>query len=211
MPTVRKPSPALDSAWAMPATSWSEALERYITFLQVPTWRESVKRGGEEKAACLSATDANALRDKMLLALGRASDGRLLAARPSSKHLSEFWSRRERSTPRSERCPSSLQVHFQRAFLLNAGGYSCAYCHRTAWGVFEEQCQGESPRTLRFEVDHYTTRGRLADRDGFDPKNLVAACRSCNVIKGEMPASRFLSELASLANSTQQIHKKIAR
>jgi 5-methylcytosine-specific restriction endonuclease McrA len=203
MGMIRKKTVGPDPTWAVPAPSWTQALDRYTKFLQVPTWRAGVKRGGQEKAACLSPTEAVLLRDQMLTALGRVSSGRLLVAKPSSRDLKELWRRRGRNTPRSERCPSKLQVHFQRAFLLNTGGYTCAYCHRTAWGVFAEKCEAELPRTLRFEVDHHTTRGRLADPEVFDPKNLVAACRSCNVIKGEMSVQRFLAELDSLGSALQ--------
>lgn len=205
MGIVRTSTIAPDPAWGVPASNWTEVLDRYTTLLQVPTWRASVKRGGEEKAPCLSVHEAGLLRNQMRTALARVSDGKLLTAKPSSKDLEELWGRRGRSIPRSARCPSKLQVHFQRAFLLDAAGYTCAYCHRTAWGVFEEKCEGELPRTLRFEVDHHTTRGRLTDRDRFDPENLVAACRSCNVIKGEMPVNRFLAELASLSGSAQHV------
>ena len=204
MGTIRRATAIPDPALGVPAAKWTDALDRYTTFLQVPTWRASVKRGGEEKTPHLSANEAELLRNQMLAALSRVSGGRLLTGKPSSEDLKELWRRRGRGTPRSERCPSKLQVHFQRAFLLNAAGYTCTYCHRTAWGVFEEKCEGELPRTLRFEVDHQTTRGRLADPNRFDPENLVAACRSCNVVKGEMPVSRFLSELKSLGGSVQR-------
>ena len=192
-----------DPGWGVPASNWTEVLDRYTTFLQVPTWRASVKRSGEEKPSCLSSNEARLLRSHMLAVLGRLG-GHRLTARPSSDDLQDLWGRRGRSTPRSERCPSKLQVHFQRAFLLNAAGYRCPYCHRTAWGVYAEKCETESPRTLRFEVDHQITRQRLKERDRFDPKNLVAACRTCNVIKAEMPMERFLHELASLSRAVQE-------
>jgi 5-methylcytosine-specific restriction endonuclease McrA len=65
--------------------------------------------------------------------------------------------------------------------------------------VYGEVAEGEPRRTLRFEVDHRTTRRRLAHPEVFDPKNLVVACRSCNTIKAELPERRFTSELESLA------------
>jgi hypothetical protein len=77
------------------------------------------------------------------------------------------------------------------------------YCGRTAWGVYAEASTGGKRRTLRFEVDHRTTRRRLADPKQFDAANLVAACRSCNVIKGEMSEVAFRQELASLAAAVQ--------
>src|SRR5688500_11677917 len=130
-----------DPRWAVPASIWAEVLDRYTTFLQVPTWRASVKRGGEEKVACLSAREAGLLRSQMRAVLARLA-GRRLTVPPSCDDLEKLWCRRGRSTPRAERCPSKLQVHFQRAFLLNAAGYQCQYCHRSAWGVYAEHCEG---------------------------------------------------------------------
>jgi hypothetical protein len=190
-----------DPAWATPAPSWREVIERYTTFLQVPTWRASVKRGGEEKATCLSASEAEGLKEQMLRALERAGDAERTKAKSSPDDLAELWRQRGRMTPRSKRCPSKLQAHFQRAFLLDASGYACPYCRRTAWGVYAEECGRAPRRTLRFEVDHRITRRRLTDPDQFDAKNLVAACRSCNVIKAEMLEDSFLLELASLSRA----------
>jgi 5-methylcytosine-specific restriction endonuclease McrA len=117
------------------------------------------------------------------------------------RDLTDLWALQGRQTSRADRCPTSLQTHFQRAFLLNDQGYSCAYCGRTAWGVYAEGTNTER-RTLRFEVDHRTAR-RLSPQK-FDPDNLVAACRSCNVIKGEMPESALRDELRSLAAAVRR-------
>ena len=193
-----------DPAWATPAATWREAIEKYTVFLQVPTWRASVKPGGEEKATCLSASDAEDLRDQMQRAMARVGGAERWNARSSLDDLAELWHRRGRSHPRAERCPSKLQTHFQRAFLLNASGYACPYCRRTAWGVYAEECGSAPRRTLRFEVDHRITRRRLTDPDRFDPKNLVAACRSCNVIKAEMREDSFLLELACLSRAVHE-------
>jgi len=38
-------------------------------------------------------------------------------------------------------------------------------------------------------------------------KNLVVACRSCNVLKGSMPFNRFLAELESLRASVSANRK----
>jgi len=186
-----------DPAWSVPAPCWSEAIARYTVFLRIPSWRASVRRSSHE--AGLSSAASASLRQQMMAALARAGGERLPASKPLSRHLTILWNRRGRTMPRAERCPMKLQVHFQRAFVLNAGGYACAYCGRTAWEVYEEHYDDESPRTLRFEVDHHITRGRLPDPSRFDPKNLVVACRSCNVIKGEMTVRRFRIELESLA------------
>lgn len=201
MPRRQLNSVAPDPAWATPACTWSEAINRYALFLQVPTWRASVKRDGHDKAPCWEADEADRLRDGMLAVLARCAGGHHLVSPPERQHLIDLWVRQGRSTPRGERCPTKLQTHFQRAFLLNAAGYRCAYCGRTAWGVYEEACASRTPRTLRFEVDHFVTKQRLHDRRRFDPANLALACRSCNVIKAEMPVEQFLCELRSIGHA----------
>src|SRR5439155_758778 len=82
------------------------------------------------------------------------------------------------------------------AILLNCDRYTCAYCSRSAWHAHEEL-----GATLRFELDHRRAKSRLHRRDDFDLRNMRTACRSCNVIKGQMEASRFLRELRSLARA----------
>lgn len=194
-----------DSAWNAPANTWGEAIDRYVAFLQVPTWRASVKRDGSDRAPCLSREQGELLGGRMRSVLRRLRGARAVDSAPSRRDLSYLWSLQGRQIARSERCPSALQVHFQRAFLLNAAGYTCLYCGRTAWGVYAEDTGLPERRTLRFEVDHRITRRRLRDPKRFDPENLVVACRSCNAIKGEMPEDAFRRELASLATAVLQI------
>jgi 5-methylcytosine-specific restriction endonuclease McrA len=192
---------APDPAWATPAENWLEVLERYATLLQVPAWRASVKQDGTEKKECLTGQEARELQRQMEHVLTRLLGSAHLSAKPSLRDLERLWRLRGRTLPRAERCPTRLQVHFQRAALLDAAGYACPYCRRTAWGVYSEDSEHEPRRTLRFEVDHRETRRRLKAPDTFDPKNLVAACRSCNVIKAEMSERRFRAELRSLSRS----------
>jgi 5-methylcytosine-specific restriction endonuclease McrA len=194
---------APDSGWQQPARTWGESIQRYVIFRQVPTWRASVKSDGSDRSPCLTASEAQALGAKMHRVLARLSPrlGKPIADNaPTAEDLTELWKRRTES--RRDRCSIDLNRHFQRAFLLNAGGYACYYCGRTAWGVYAEEVDGNR-RTLRFEIDHRTTRRRLSDRERFDPGNLVAACRSCNVIKGEMLEEQLRAELSSLAAAVQ--------
>ena len=84
--------------------------------------------------------------------------------------------------------------------MLNRDGYTCVYCRRTAWDVYREL-----GATLRFELDHRTAKSRLGNaRDDFVPKNVVTACRSCNVIKGQMTPDHFRRELQSLASAVRE-------
>lgn len=93
------------------------------------------------------------------------------------------------------KCPEWLQ-DFRKAVVLNAAGYTCAYCGRTAWDIFKRE-----KRTLRFEMDHRTAKAVIADCNDFDMANIVAACRSCNVMKGQMTEAVFRKELESLARA----------
>lgn len=202
MKTVSVSPVVPDPAWGLPAKTWVDVIDRYVLFVQVATWRASVKRDGSERAPCLSAAAADSLRTRMRGVVERLADRRgvalkrLDAVRDDLLELSGFAGRH---IPRAERCPAKLHWHFQRAYLFNDQGYRCRYCGRSAWEVYEEGTGNEARRTLRFEIDHRITRRRLDDPHRFDPDNLVAACRSCNTIKAEMPEERFLQELASLA------------
>jgi hypothetical protein len=59
----------------------------------------------------------------------------------------------------------------------------------------------EQGRTLCFELDHREAKARLDCRDDFDVLNIVTACRSCNVLKGQMDVERFRAEVQSLAKA----------
>lgn len=86
--------------------------------------------------------------------------------------------------------------HLWRAILLNRDRYSCPYCGRTAWDANKQL-----GAILRFELDHRRAKSRLKVRDDFDLRNIRIACRSCNVIKGQMGRARFLRELRSLSSA----------
>jgi 5-methylcytosine-specific restriction endonuclease McrA len=91
------------------------------------------------------------------------------------------------------RSPVWLQ-HLWRALLLNSARYRCAYCGRDALSTHHEL-----GATLRFELDHVRARSRLKNPNDFALGNTAVACRSCNVIKGQMPPAQFKKELKSLA------------
>ena len=196
---------SLGPAWQDPASTWFETIERYMTFIQIPGWRaRAPHQDGREPKACSTPSEASRLRDEMLRvvqthAVRRAKEpAECCATREDLRDLLAYVGRH---ITRDERCSREVHRHLQRAFLLNEQGYACVYCGRTAWGTFAEDTGRESRRTLRFEVDHKTTRRRLPDRDLFDPQNLVIACRSCNTIKAELTPERFEIELRSLARA----------
>jgi 5-methylcytosine-specific restriction endonuclease McrA len=94
--------------------------------------------------------------------------------------------------------PEWLQ-HLWRAILLNRDCYTCRHCGRTAWAAHREL-----GATLRFELDHKRPRYRLSKHDDFDLRNIITACRSCNVIKGQMGMNVFLRELRSLGRAVRR-------
>lgn len=196
---------APSSDWQTPAATWAEIVNRYVTFIQVPAWRVTVKGDGSEKPGCRSPEDAQQISALMLRTVDRSFPHH--QTRPVTlRALARVARRQGRDVPRDRRCPTAVGSHLQRALLLNFAGYTCAYCGRTAWGVYAERVRKEPPRTLRFELDHRITRRRLANPEAFDAKNLVVACRSCNTIKGEMEVGRFFCELESLAAAVMSRH-----
>src|SRR5690606_31706419 len=145
-PTIRP-----NVTWETPASTWTDVIDRYVSFLQVPTWRASVKRDGSERAACLSPEQAESLGQRMRKVIDRLALRRgqsVTRGIPSRRDLDDLWNLQGREVARAERCPTNLQAHFQRALLLNEAGYACVYCGRTAWGVLAEQTHA-APRTLR--------------------------------------------------------------
>lgn len=162
---------------------------------------------GSEKRACFSVSEASVLGEQMMSTLDRVlprRSGAALSSKATIGDLKELAGQQGRHIPRDRRCSTKIGLHLLRAFLFNAAAYSCLYCGRTAWDVYSEDTGTEPRRTLRFEIDHRTTRRRLGDPDLFDPANLVVACRSCNTIKGELPEARFRRELESLASAVHR-------
>lgn len=148
------------AAWQVPAATWLEIISRYVTFIQIPTWRASIKRDGSEKRACLSEVEATVLGKQMAEAVDRllpkSRSG--VDRRAKKADLRRLLERQGRHVAREQRCAKRVGSHLLRAFLLNRAGYSCLYCERTAWNVYYEEAGSEPPRTLRFEIDHRTTR-----------------------------------------------------
>lgn len=194
--------------WGRPARNWLDVVERYITYVQVPAWRvNAFTKTGTDTRPCMPAGEAEVLRGRMLQVVGaiaRRSSTSVGECVASAEHLVELLQFQGRHVVKGDRCPKDVLDRLQRAFLLNAAGYTCTYCGRTAWGVWGEKSGTEPPRTLRFEIDHRTPRRKIAS--GSHANNLVVACRSCNTIKGEMTEERFFAELQSL---TAAVHRKV--
>lgn len=194
---VMKTTP--NPGWAQPAKAWTEIVDRYAAYLAVPTWRAKAwTDDGKPTADHVPAAEAAALRTRLLSVVvplvgrGDLTDAPEGAEEDAIRQLDKLQQAAKRRTD----MPKEVVREVWRALLLNRDGYTCQYCRRTAWGVLAESNQ---ERTLRFELDHKLPKPPAAAADEFAAGNLVAACRSCIAVKGQMDESRFRREIESLA------------
>jgi 5-methylcytosine-specific restriction endonuclease McrA len=185
-----------DLSLGKPAASWDEVISRYTSYLQVRTWRGRTHRSdGTEIQDCIGPEAAARLRDKLLAKVESIAIRGTLPYPVLQPMIDALLKTASQTSRRLDECPKWLW-HLWRAVILNRDGYRCHYCERSAWETY-----AELGRTLRFELDHRTAKARLVQRNDFDLNNIVAACRSCNVIKGQMEEKAFLLELKSLAKA----------
>ena len=85
---------------------------------------------------------------------------------------------------------------FWEAVILTKAGFRCEYCGRNAFDVFKERRRRSA---LRMVVDHCEPVRR--NQGGYVFMNCVAACWSCNHLKGGMPRFLFEEELKSLTRA----------
>jgi len=155
-------------------------------------------RDGSEARECITIKQTTRLEASLLAAVVPLIDSGALVRTVSAPDIRHIAARLNYSGRRFDQCPRCLW-HLWRAVIFNRDGYACRYCGRSTWEV--EATQG---RGLRFELDHSTARARLGegeDCDDFDEGNIVTACRSCNVLKGQMDNARFEVELRSLSQA----------
>ena len=156
-------------------------------------------RDGSKARECITIKQATRLEASLLAAVLPLIDSGVLARTVAALDIKHIAARLNYSGRRFDQCPPRLW-HLWRAVIFNRDGYTCRYCGRSTWEV--EATQG---RGLRFELDHSTPRARLGeDCDDFDGENIVTACRSCNVLKGQMDNTRFEVELRSLAEAVSR-------
>jgi 5-methylcytosine-specific restriction endonuclease McrA len=186
--------------WNQSATNWPELIERYTAYLATPRWRGKVlTSAGADAQDCITSTQAARLQASLLALVAPLIDSGVVARTVVAPEIRRIATSLNYSGRRFDECPKRLW-HLWRAVIFNRDGYTCRYCGRSTWEV--EAAQG---RGLRFELDHATPRARLSmDCDDFDEENIVTACRSCNVLKGQMDSSRFEVELRSLAQAVKR-------
>jgi hypothetical protein len=185
--------------WRKTATTWAGVIARYIEYRQMKTWRGRTHGpDGRELPDHLDGRSATKLEAKLRREIDDAVKAKHLPPKPHPWRdggFSAFLKSKGVAGRPARKCPTWIQ-QIRKAVVLNRDRYTCRYCGRTAWGVFEEE-----GRTLRFEMDHGTARARIPNCDDFDLTNIFAACRSCNVIKGQMEEQPFRRELRSLARA----------
>ena len=185
-----------DLTWGKPAASWQEVIARYTSYLQIKTWRWRTHRfDGTKIQDCIGPEASARLRNKLLAKVESITIRGTFPYPVLQPMIDALLKTASQSSRRLDESPKWLW-HLWRALILNRDGYRCRYCKRTAWDTY-----AELGRTLRFELDHRTAKARLAQRNDFDLNNIVAACRSCNVIKGQMEEKAFFLELGSLAKA----------
>jgi hypothetical protein len=191
--------------WYSPATTWPELIDRYAEYLQKPRWRgKTTNADGTATADSLTPQQAGRVRERLLALVRSLLQSGTLTATANPADIRIVLKEVGYSGRRFDRCPKSVW-HLWRAVVFNRDRYTCVHCGRATWEV-----QAEQGRGLRFELDHKTPRARLGDAcDDFDAANIITACRSCNVLKGQMAADRFEAELESLAKAV--LRKKAAQ
>jgi len=189
-----------DAAWSKSTDDWTEFVTRYCHFRRVKSWRGKERDAdGRVRRNRLKKVRAQRLAARLNAHIATLRESGILPGRVSlvtDASMSRLLDYAGANRTDFDSVPGWLQ-DFWRAFVLNRDGYTCHYCRRTAWEAHSEL--GAVPR---FEHDHTRAKARLGvRRNDFSLKNIVLACRSCNVIKGQMTLRQFKRELASLARS----------
>ncbi len=195
-----------DPLWYYPSTSWDVVLERYLHFRRVKAWRGRTHNSeGTATRNRWTSAEVKTVRRALVLKVENLVARKLLPktaypiAQSTINSLLTHIGQRRRLF---HKAPIWLQ-HLWRALIFNRDRYTCAYCGRTAWGAHREL-----GATLRFELDHRRAKAKLGSkRDDFDIRNIVTACRSCNVLKGQMGFSQFQKEILSLLSAVAKNRK----
>lgn len=194
-----------DPAWSAPASTWDDVVSRYVRSRRVKAWRGRT-HGADGTLNPSRITAAQGMRLWRLLAnrIPSLITQRMLSTLPNRLRQKNVDLLVSRFAPHRDfaKSPEWLQ-HLWRAILLNRDCYTCRYCRRTAWDAHREL-----GAILRFELDHKRPRYRLSKHHDFDLRNIVTACRSCNVIKGQMRVTLFLRELRSLGRAVRRIQHR---
>ena len=81
--------------------------------------------------------------------------------------------------------------------ILKRDGFRCQYCGLDGSSSFEN--------SLVMSVDFIIPRARKGKKD---PRNLVAACRPCNLVKGRHSFSNFEEAKEYVLKRREELHKE---
>ena len=203
---------------ALPA-SWTEAIARYLEFRSWPSWRgrdfvdgkpapdhlepEQCAKLEKQLSRWVHAACAEGLLPESLRGIEQRHIDELVTKFGEDPRSSSGWMpdpRRGLAEPDGQ--PNGKGVkrkgkgiwreHLFRLIVLDRGDYTCEYCGRNAGAVHKAE-----KRTLRLEIDHRDARSKSGL--GWSLANITVACRSCNVMMGQLDRERFIAELRSLA------------
>jgi 5-methylcytosine-specific restriction endonuclease McrA len=192
-----------DPIWSKSTDDWSELVARYCHFRRVKSWRGRertldgrMRQNRLQKVRAQRVGARLSARIKELREKGILPERVSMLSDASITRVAEYAVYAGANRANFDSGPAWLK-DLWRAFVLNRDGYTCRYCHRSAW-----EAHAELGAVPRFENDHTRAKARLGGRrNDFSVKNIVLACRSCNMIKGQMTLHQFKRELASLARS----------
>lgn len=187
----------------MSSNSWKEFFERLERYGEIPTWgwfgkapKENLEMSREDQESISGHGRSRLERAKFAYEKIERKRPGLLPKTP--KHLDDHLEKLHvvwlESVVGEEKIKS-----FWAAITFDVADYSCAYCGRSTFEVYEEE---NHRRGLFLTVDHYVPKAQGGDE--WNPSNLRCACWSCNHIKGRLSKEAFKVELRSLAKAVME-------
>lgn len=94
-----------------------------------------------------------------------------------------------------------------RQFIWMRDDYTCIYCGFNMKSLYEQYREREIPRRdVKLTVDHVVP---LKSNGDWMPHNLVTACQSCNLKKGELPLNDSYEIIFPIPNRSQKIISRL--
>ena len=188
----------------MSSPCWEEFFKRFGEYGELPTWGWFGK--APKKSLKMSLKDRKSIADHGRKRLKRAKFAfdKIQARRPgllpkTPQHLKDHLSTLRVVADKDVVGKQSLKSLWD-AITFDVADYSCEYCGRNTFEVFEEESHR---RGLFLTVDHLVPKTEDPSAE-WDPGNLRCACWSCNHIKGRLSKEAFEVELRSLAEAVRK-------
>jgi 5-methylcytosine-specific restriction endonuclease McrA len=180
----------------LPSSTWEDLARRYAEFAALPAWWAAgdfkpITPDKSRTEAALNST-INKLRS------------RFRHRWPSSplqfnqEHVRLLFPGADLQAQIRNPRRSTTAGQLWNALLLDRCDFACCWCGRSAFDTFEHE-----QRTLRLELDHQTPRA--SGGATLSLENVLAACRSCNTLRGRLVPERMRLELLSIARSILKV------